>query len=596
MSSPPIPRLTAKALLSRVLEVLIGASAASIFSSIRMQFPPLHGAVLTLLSVTFVPPLVLLLTLAVAPRVAPFCAIVPLVLLPAVHDSHFPITALVILSLVVSLSIAAAARSPTTCAVVLLTALLGVQVPYICKALHTLIALPAPTLLVSLITTLLSLRTSSHRILVNALSPRPHSQKHSSTQNGAEQSESSRRTRGRIRYSRNKKHRDDSAASTSSSSNSIVGLCTAIALTFAITLALITLVTRPLTRAVIAVGNRKLPQHYVILSQTWSNTGLITVVEKQNSHRMLVADRSVLGGYFIMAGHEPDSIFSQFYLHEVVRLSRRSDPDPDPGEKPSMMQSGGRNGRALCIGIGVGVVTNALRFLGCPVDAVEIDPAVAAAASQWFDLRGGIHVADGMKFVSLANERVYDFVVHDAFTGGGVSAALVSEQQLYAIKRVMKDDGVLAINVVTGLSGLSIAVLTTVYDRLQRVFGHVRMFSDELDDSVNNVVVFASPVQTGVQFRKPVQTDYLGSTMRQMIFEKFEEREVFRDSLVSPLTQRLSLKSPESGNLSFIGGLLEEIELRVGLINVAWRHANVMDVAHPSALWPALLNNARLSA
>lgn len=588
MASPSTPKLTTRIFLARALEVLIGASAASIFFSIRAQLPVLHGAALTFLCVIFLPPLVSCITFALSAWIPSVLSIILLLVLPAVHDANFPMTAFVILISVVSLP-AIAEKSTTTCVIIAATAALGIHVPYICKTLHALIALPAPTLLVALVATSLSLHTASHRVLVNALSPRPHFRKPAQTNAG--RPESSRTGRGRSGQTRSKKKSGvDRGSYTRSNANSVVGMSTASALTFAIALAVITLITRPLTHTIRTACRRHLPEKYEVLSQTWSTTGLITVVEKRHGHRMLVADRSVLGGYFVMPGHAPDSIFGQFYVHEAVRLSRRS--DPDPGNRLHKNQRGGRNGHTLCIGIGVGVVTSALRILGCTVDAVELDPAVAAAATRWFGLHGDVHVADGRKFVQMAGEHLYDYVIHDAFTGGGISAALISERELYAIKRVMKNDGVLAINVVTGLNGLSTAVVTTVYDRLHRIFGHVRMFNDGHNDSINNIVMFASAVETGVQFRRSVERDYLGSELRRMILEKFEDKEIARDEFKSSIGHRLLSNIGIVNNVPFLGRLLEEAELQIGLLDVAWRHSNVMDRAHPRAMWPALLDNA----
>lgn len=592
MSSPSIHKLTTGIFLARVLDILIGASAASVFSSIRQQLPALHGAVLTLLCVIIVPPLVFCLTYTLSLCVPSILIIIPIIVLAAIHDAHFPIAALVILVNVVS-SVIIVEKSMIASFFIVTTAALGIHIPYICKTLHSLIALPAPTLLVALVATALSLHTASHRALVNALSPRPRLRKSASSQSGTEgPSETGRKGRGRSHQTRGrKKGVSDTVLSTRSNANSIVGISTASALTFAIILAVITLVTRPLTRTIKTAGRRHLPEDYSILSQTWSKTGLITVVEKWHGHRMLVADRSVLGGYFVMPGYASDSIFGQFYVHEAVRLSRRSD-DVDADARLSEAQRGGRNGRTLCIGIGVGVVTSALRALGCQVDAVELDPAVTDAATRWFGLQGNVHVTDGRKFVQTANVGTYDYVVHDAFTGGGISAALVCEHELRAIKRVMKDDGVLAINVVTGLNGSSTGVATVVYDRLHRVFGHVRMFNDMLDGSVNNVVMFASSVQTGVQFRKPVESDYLGSEMRRTILGEFESKEITRETLKSGIGQKLASELGIFGSVPLVGRLLEEVELRLGLLDVAWRHANIMDKAHPSAMWPALLDSA----
>lgn len=264
----------------------------------------------------------------------------------------------------------------------------------------------------------------------------------------------------------------------------------------------------------------------------------------------------------------PDSIFAEFHVQEAVRLTGKGG-------------DGGKNGRALCIGLGVGVVANAMRKLGCDVDVVEIDAVVTNFATRYFGLKG-VHtfVQNGVRYLQNADGGIYDFVVHDVFTGGAVPVQLYTMDVWRNARRVMKEDGVLAVNFVGGLekNNAAAGAVALIYDRLLKVFGHVKMFSDGLDSSTHNIVFFASAVEDGVKFRKPTEKDFLGSDMRQTALEEFEKFEVSRESL---------------------GGQLQDVEgsewlLHMGQWNTSRSHVRLMKQLHTVELWPALFAHEQL--
>lgn len=318
-----------------------------------------------------------------------------------------------------------------------------------------------------------------------------------------------------------------------------------------------------------SLNPRPLPPGFSVHAQRRSTTGLVSVVQVANSHRMLTADLSVLGGYHTKEGYDQDSIFSQFHVHEAVRLSLRNEfISPDPSAPA----------RALCIGVGVGVVAGALRAHKLRVDPVEIDPTVSAFATQWFGFGGNIVVDDALNFIETTETGIYDYVVHDVFTGGAVPSSLISTEVLRRIRVIMKPSGVFAINVVAHTHGLGGAITRIVHDRLKNVFGHVRIFSDNKNDRTDNLVLFASRDARFIQFRKPVEDDFLGSRIREMTLLSFESNEILRQDL------------PEGWHVpSFSSHVVEGIELWCGLALVGADHANLMRRVHPPALFPALL-------
>lgn len=82
---------------------------------------------------------------------------------------------------------------------------------------------------------------------------------------------------------------------------------------------------------------------------------------------------------------------------------------------------------------------------------VEIDPAVYDYARKYFSLPepNQVYIQDGRDWIhdhaSLAAEDKYDYVVHDCFSGGGVSPHLFTLEFWEELKAIMKSDGVVAV-------------------------------------------------------------------------------------------------------------------------------------------------------
>lgn len=281
---------------------------------------------------------------------------------------------------------------------------------------------------------------------------------------------------------------------------------------------------------------RAMPRGYRVLAQAEGVTGLVSVVQgtsgaagsKSFGYRFLTCDHSVLGGAYTDPGYESETIFGQFHVHEAVRLTRL------PGEPADAV--GGREGRALCIGMGVGVVADALHALGCDVDVVEIDAAVARFARDYFRMGvppQRVHVQDAVVYLADAQQRVatgdmarYDYVIHDVFTGGAVPLAVFSPATFFAIRNVMTPTGVLAVNFVGALdtppTTRATRAVAAIHARLSAAFNHVTAFTDENNSStMHNIVFFASNTATRLEFRAPVERDFLGSGIRRDTLRAF---------------------------------------------------------------------------
>ncbi|KAE9410037.1 hypothetical protein BT96DRAFT_464029 [Gymnopus androsaceus JB14] len=237
-----------------------------------------------------------------------------------------------------------------------------------------------------------------------------------------------------------------------------------------------------------------------IHSSVQSTTGLIVVGEaltppkkdleaydqagKIHSLRYLRAAHSLLGGVWygpramsISETDTPwkdsigvvlgDSIYGVFVLQEAARLVNSTQKAPE---------------NALIIGLGAGIAATAFHRHNLNISIVEIDPAVYDAALKFFGLpdpgpenvfledargwaarkRGDIQKAGDQE------QTLYDIVVHDCFSGGGVPEQLFTVEFLEDLKAVMQPEGVIAVNFAGhAISEASRLILRT----LEKVFG-----------------------------------------------------------------------------------------------------------------------------
>ncbi|KAG6880167.1 hypothetical protein C0992_004619 [Termitomyces sp. T32_za158] len=209
-----------------------------------------------------------------------------------------------------------------------------------------------------------------------------------------------------------------------------------------------------------------------IHSSVQSVTGLIVVGEARDppdydnsdqglhSVRYLRASHSILGGVWMGSkimtlDHAApiedafgtplgDSIYSTFVLQEAIRLVNSTGKEEwDNG---------------LLIGLGAGTSATAFIRHKVPITIVEIDPAVYDAARTYFGLPdpgpGRVFLEDARAWVARKRteaeiggvKQLYDFVVHDCFSGGGVPEHIFTLEFWEDLKSIMHPQGVVAVN------------------------------------------------------------------------------------------------------------------------------------------------------
>jgi len=108
----------------------------------------------------------------------------------------------------------------------------------------------------------------------------------------------------------------------------------------------------------------------------------------------------------------------------------------------------------LIAGLGGGTLPAALHELypDATIEVLEIDQAVVNVAKEFFGYEESekvqTHVVDARVFIKRAGiqERKFDFIVLDAFTGEYIPEHMLTQEFLEEVKQVMTPDGVLVSN------------------------------------------------------------------------------------------------------------------------------------------------------
>ena len=103
-------------------------------------------------------------------------------------------------------------------------------------------------------------------------------------------------------------------------------------------------------------------------------------------------------------------------------------------------------------GLGIGTTPSALVAHGINTTTVEIDPVVDEFATEYFALppnRISV-IEDAVSFVErvqaeIPQHSIYDYVIHDVFTGGAEPVELFTEEFLQGLSKLLVHNGVIAV-------------------------------------------------------------------------------------------------------------------------------------------------------
>lgn len=197
-------------------------------------------------------------------------------------------------------------------------------------------------------------------------------------------------------------------------------------------------------------------------------------------------------------------------------------------------------------GLGIGTTPAALVAHGIDTTVVEIDPVVHEFASKYFQLPKN-HTAvidDAVSYTaSLVNdaEAQYDYIVHDVFTGGAEPIPLFTLEFLQGLSSLLKPDGVIAIvsdetrclappkahaDQSENYAGDFVhPAPRIIVNTIREVFPSCRIFRESAapDEETlakdkkdfTNMVIFCKKTSGDITFRRPTESDYLGSRSRR---------------------------------------------------------------------------------
>lgn len=136
---------------------------------------------------------------------------------------------------------------------------------------------------------------------------------------------------------------------------------------------------------------------------------------------------------------------------------------------------------ALVIGLGAGIVPHHLAKCGLTGTAVEIDPAMARVAQQWFGYRKDgpftLAVEDGRHFLAR-DKALYDLAFLDVFTAENEPAHMLTKECFELVAARLTPGGALVINF-SGLApgaGVENKGLDALFRTLAAVFPNVRAY------------------------------------------------------------------------------------------------------------------------
>lgn len=212
---------------------------------------------------------------------------------------------------------------------------------------------------------------------------------------------------------------------------------------------------------------------FKILSERESLYGWVRVIEQPSRDlRFLSADASMIGAASMSKGQ------NLMVYQQIVSVL--------PALVPNMQ-------KALIIGLGAGHMAKTLYAQhGVVTDTLEIDPAVASAASDYFGFKAtGQAIVGDARYEIRHLQGPYDLIIHDCFTGGSEPAHLLTVETLQQLKGLLAENGILALNFVA-FAHKPHHSLAAVSKTLAQVFPQQSVFIAEPGEDFNDFIFLAS--------------------------------------------------------------------------------------------------------
>ncbi len=232
---------------------------------------------------------------------------------------------------------------------------------------------------------------------------------------------------------------------------------------------------------------------FQVQSERESLYGWVRVIDQPaRDLRLLTSDASTIGAASISDGQ------SRLTYQDIVGLI--------PALAPPMK-------KALIVGLGAGHMAKVLHErYGIVTDTLEIDPAVANAAVDYFGYQPtGRAIVGDARYEIRHLTGPYDLIIHDCFTGGSEPAHLLTVETLKQLRGLLSEQGILALNFVAFAQGGKNPALASVARTLAQVYPQQTVFISEPDDDFNDYIFLAANRALDLHAKTllPEQVDWL---------------------------------------------------------------------------------------
>ena len=260
----------------------------------------------------------------------------------------------------------------------------------------------------------------------------------------------------------------------------------------------------PPIAALIVVGIALLPRVADSAHRTASNDsnhiqferkslyGWVRVIDKpEENFRLLTVDASTIGAATISHGK---NVLTYQRIVDIL-----------PALTPRIK-------RALLIGQGAGHMAMTLKNHGIVTDTLEIDPAVAEAASQYFGFTPtGQTIIGDARYEIRKLTNTYDLIILDVFTGGSEPVHLLTVETMTQLRSLLSEHGLLALNFVAFFEDGKNKALASVAKTLAQVFTHQQVFISEPDTEFNDFIFLAAnrELELNNEAMSAAQSDWL---------------------------------------------------------------------------------------
>lgn len=169
----------------------------------------------------------------------------------------------------------------------------------------------------------------------------------------------------------------------------------------------------------------------------------------------------------------------------------------------------------LFVGLGIGAMPRYFHryYPEAHIDIVEIDADIMSAAKNYFYFKETanmkVHINDGRMFVKRTPKR-YDMIFLDAYQNDDIPFHLTTVEFLREVKSKLKDDGVVAANILSSYRNKFFDSMVMTY---KKVFPHLYIFAGQqsrnfifiatagkMKRSEESILEKARKIQTGKKF------------------------------------------------------------------------------------------------